>query len=73
MRKSGNFGQLGVGPSDIYKNSDNVVFAFFFISPQLILQKTNDYFHRNYHFPRSQVVCVCGGGGGRGGPIAYSL
>ena len=35
-----------------------------FFSPQLILQKSNGYFQRNYHFPRFQGGL--GGGGGCG-------
>ena len=63
----------------MYKNSDNVLFFFVFflfcfISPQLILQKSNDYFQRKVSFSEvpgegltfSRVclcVCVWGGGG----------
>ena len=61
------------------KSSDN---AFFFFSPQLILQKSNGQFQRNQSFFKVpagvQHFPGRGGGGptfsrGGGGPIAYSL
>ena len=78
IRGSRNFRQEGLGQSD-KKSSDNV-----FFSPQLILQKSNGQFQRNLtffkvpegvqHFPGGGVQLFSGGGGGgEGGPIAYSL
>ena len=71
----------GPGQSD-QNSSDNVFFSFFlffFLSPQLILQKSNGQFQGNISFFKvpEGVQHFPGGGGGptfsRGGPIAYSL
>ena len=49
MRGSRNYS--GSGPSGIYINSDNVFFCLVFVfSPQLILQKSKDYFRRKLSF-----------------------
>ena len=73
MRGSRKFRQGGPGQSD-KKSSDNI-----FLSPQLILQKSDGQFQRNLSFFKvpEGVQHFPGGGGGptfsRGGPIAYSL
>ena len=68
------------GPGQTDKKSSDL---FFFLSPQLILQKSNGQFQRNLsffkvpegvqHFPGESTFFQGGGGGGGGGPIAYSL
>ena len=50
-------GGRGGGPGQSDKKSCDNVFCFFFLvffSPQLILQKSNGQFKKNYHFSRFQ-------------------
>ena len=63
MRGSRNFRQGGPGQSD---KKALTTFFFFFLSPQLILQKSNGQFQRNLSFSKVQegVQHFPGGGGG---------
>ena len=65
----GIFGREGPGQSD-KKALTMFFFLFFFISPQLILQKSNGQFQRNLSFFKvpEGVQHFLGGGGGGGGP-----
>ena len=72
----GNFvrGGGGVQVSLTKKSSDNVF--FFFLSPQLILQKSNGQFQRNLSFFKvSRGVSTFSRGSNffQGGPMAYFL
>ena len=80
MRGSRNFRQWGPGQSDKKKKAlTTFFFLFVFISPELILQKSNGQFQRNLSFFKvpEGVQHFPGGLGGptfsRGDPIAYSL
>ena len=78
MRGSRNFRQGGGGGPG---QSDKKALTTFFLSPQLIIQKSNGYFQRKLSFFKvpEGVQHFPGGGGSnffrrRGGrPIAYSL
>ena len=71
-------GGRGPGQSD-KKSSDNVFFFFFFsffLSPQLILQKSNGQFQRNLSFfkvPEGGSTFSRGSNFFQGGPMAYFL
>ena len=79
MRGSRNFRQGGGGCP--VQSDKKALTTFFFLSPQLILQKSNGQFQRNLSFFRvpEGVQHFPGGGGGSnffqggGGPIAYIL
>ena len=74
MRGSNNFRQGWSRSIWHIKSYDNV-----FLGPQLILQKTNGYFHRKLSFSEvpEGIKHFSGGGGSNysqgGGPIAYLL
>ena len=70
----GGGGARGQGQSD-KKSSDNVFFLVF-LSPQLILQKSNGQFQRNLSFfkvPEGGSTFSRGSNFFQGGPMAYFL
>ena len=77
MRGSRNFRQGGPGHSYKKSSDDYVFFLIFFLSPSLILQKSNGQFQRNLSFFKVPEGVQHFPGGVQhfpgGGPIAYSL
>ena len=71
IRGSRNFRQMGGGGSTSIWQRSFFVFDFcFFLSPRLILQKSNGYFQREISFfkvPEGVQIFPGGGGGGGGG------